>query len=157
MNNILIRRAGENDLRAITELFRDTIQFINSKDYTPEQVEVWSAGANNTGRWSQSIENQYFIVAELNGVLAGFGSITREGYLDFMYVHKDYQRMGIASSLLTEIESKAAKQKNSEIYSDVSKTAKGFFEKMGYHCRKVVKDKAVNGVIFENNVMVKKL
>jgi hypothetical protein len=26
---------------------------------------------------------------------------------------------------------------------------------MGYRCREVVKDKAVNGVVFENNVMVK--
>lgn len=157
MNNVLIRRAGINDLPAITELFRGTIQFINSKDYTPEQVAVWSSGADNTARWSQSIDNQYFIVAETNGVIAGFASITTEGYLDFMYVHKDYQRKGIATVLLTEIERKAAEQKNSQIYSDVSKTTKGFFEKMGYNCREVVNDKAVNGVMFENNVMVKTL
>lgn len=157
MNKILIRRAVENDIPAITELFRSTIQSINSKDYTKEQIEVWSAGAENTKRWRESIEKQYFIVAEIEGIMTGFGSITTDGYLDFMYVHKDYQRVGIASALLAEIERKAAGQKNAEIYSDVSKTAKGFFEKMGYHCREVVKDKAVNGVIFENNVMVKKL
>ena len=149
--------AGENDLPAITELFRSTIQSINSKDYTKEQIEVWSAGAGNTKRWQESIEKQYFIVAEIDGIITGFCSITPEGYLDFMYVHKDYQHAGIASALLTEIEIKADLQKNTEIYSDVSKTAKGFFEKMGYHCREVVKEKAVNGVIFENNVMVKKL
>lgn len=157
MNDIFIRRADQNDLQAIKELFRRTIQTVNSKDYTPEQIEVWSAGADNVERWSQSIENQYFIVAETGGVIAGFASITPAGYLDFMYVHNDYQRKGIATALLTEIERKAVTQNNSEIYSDVSKTAKGFFEKMGYRCREVVKDKAVNGVVFENNVMVKKL
>ena len=156
-NRILIRRAVENDLPAITDLFRKTIQTINSKDYTKEQVKVWSAGADNTKRWSESIEKQYFILAEIVSVVVGFGSITTDGYLDFMYVHKDYQRVGIARALLSEIEKKAVEQKNAEIFSHVSKTAKGFFEKMGYVCREVVTDKAVNGVMFENNVMVKKI
>jgi putative acetyltransferase len=156
-NKILIRSADENDLPAITELFRTTIQSINSKDYTPEQIEVWSAGADNTEKWAESIKNQYFIVAEIEGVIAGFGSITPGRYLDFMYVHKDYQRLGVARALLNEIERKASEQKNAEIYSHVSKTAKGFFEKMGYIYTEVVTDKAVNGVIFENSVMVKKI
>ena len=156
-NKIFIRRADGNDLSAIRELFRRTIQVINSNDYTKEQVEVWSAGADNTKRWGESIENQYFIVAEIDGVVTGFSSITTEGYLDFMYVHKNYQRVGVASALLDEIERKAIEQMNAEIFSHVSKTAKGFFEKMGFVCREVVKDKALNGVIFENSVMVKKI
>jgi putative acetyltransferase len=157
MNKILIRSADKNDLPAITELFRSTIQTVNAKDYTKEQIEVWSSGADNAERWSQSIKNQHFIVAEIEGTLVGFGSVTPEGYLDFMYVHKNFQRVGIARSLLNEIERKAVEQKNTEIYSDVSKTAKGFFEKLGYICREVVTDKAINGVTFENYVMVKKI
>jgi GNAT superfamily N-acetyltransferase len=46
--------------------------------------------------------------------------------------NKDYQRHGIAANLLSKIERKARLQGNKTIYSDVSLTAKGFFEKHGY-------------------------
>jgi putative acetyltransferase len=49
-----------------------------------------------------------------------------------MFVHKDFQGLGIASDLLSEIEHQASEQNNQIIYSDVSITAKGFFEKKGF-------------------------
>lgn len=49
-----------------------------------------------------------------------------------MFTHKDHQRCGIAARLLHKIERKAKEQGNELIYSDVSITAKGFFEKYGY-------------------------
>ena len=53
-----------------------------------------------------------------------------------MFVHKDLQGQGIAKALLTEIENKASIQQNDLIYSDVSITAKGFFEKHGFDVEK---------------------
>lgn len=54
----------------------------------------------------------------------GFGSLAKDGYLDFMFVDKDTQKQGVASALLAEIERKASEQNNVQIYSDVSLTAK---------------------------------
>ncbi len=54
-----------------------------------------------------------------------------------MFVHKDYQGQGIANRLLSELEKKAIKQDNQVIYSEVSITAKKFFENHGF----VVKQK----------------
>lgn len=180
-SNILIRLANLNDITSITTFYKETVRNINAKDYTPEQIEVWANGALNTSRWQKAIAEQYFIVAEIQNntpfpqgsipnpdkavqqkaqegdfQIAGFSSIAKDGYLDFMYVHKDHQRAGVASALLNEIEKKAKEQNNSEIYSHVSKTAKGFFEKMGYEYKEDLRD-IYKGVLFINALMVKKI
>ena len=43
-------------------------------------------------------------IAEIENELTGFSSIEKNGYLDYMYVHKDHQGKGIAKNLLEEIE-----------------------------------------------------
>jgi len=104
----------------------------------------------------EAIAAQYFVLAEIEGVLAGFCSICRDGYLDFLYVSKDYQRCGVAQAMLEEIEKKARRQANWKIYSHVSKTAKGFFLKNGYTHEKDLQD-IYKGVLFTNALMVKYL
>ncbi|MEO8513094.1 MAG: GNAT family N-acetyltransferase [Ignavibacteria bacterium] len=154
--NINIRKAQLADINDIMDLYHYTVKFINNRDYSEEQIEVWSNGAYNPDNWKRKIDEQYFIVAETGGKLAGISSIAKDGYLDYMYVHKDFQRCGVASALLKEIERKAQEQKNPEIYSHVSKTAKGFFEKMGYTHKEDLQD-MYKGVLFVNALMIKKL
>ncbi|MBZ0202463.1 MAG: GNAT family N-acetyltransferase [Ignavibacteria bacterium] len=157
---IKLREADNGDIPAIMSLFRDTIREVNSRVYTPEQIAVWSDTTGMESAWKRHIKEQHFIVAESAGEegITGFSSIAENGYLDFMYVHKDHQREGVASALLAEVESKAIDQKNREIFSHVSRTAKGFFLKNGYiHVRDLTdKAKGMN-VVFINALMVKVL
>jgi len=153
---IKIRTAAFADIPNIVEMYRQTVFTVNAKDYTPAQIRVWADGAVNFPRWEAAIKDQYFVMAEIRGKLAGFSSIARDGYLDFMYVSKDYQRCGVATSLLNEIERKAGEQNNPEIYSHVSKTAKGFFLKMGYVHKEDISD-LYKGELFVNALMIKKL
>ena len=79
------------------------------------------------------IETHYFIVAvNQQSQLVGFSSITPQGYLHSMFVHKDFQGKGIATMLLEEIERYAIKEGIMRITSEVSITARPFFEKQGY-------------------------
>ena len=151
---INIRKAEITDLEKITHLFRETVLHINSKDYSQSQVEIWSSGADNTEKWKQRIEQQYFILAQMENQIVGFASISPDGYLDVFYVHKDFQKQGVAKALLKEIEKQAKIQKNKEITSEISITALPFFEKNGF---KVVKEqrKELKGTIFINYLMVK--
>ena len=175
---IKIRTAVFDDIPNIVEMYRQTVKNVNAKDYTPEQIKVWADGAVNFPRWEAAIKDQYFVLAETyntplplvkakgltsslpsregNIFLAGFSSIAKDGYLDFMYVSKDFKRCGVASTLLREIERKAEEQSNPEIYSHVSKTAKGFFLKMGYEHREDIRD-LYKGELFINALMIKKL
>jgi putative acetyltransferase len=132
MNSIKIRQPVEGDVSQITQLFFDTIQNINIKDYSKEEVDDWSSWNTDTDKWLERIQEQYFVLAEINNQIVGFSSLAEDGYLDFMFVHKDFQGQGIASALLSDIEHQASEQNNEFIYSDVSITAKGFFEKKGF-------------------------
>ena len=132
MNNIKLRQAIKHDVEKITQLFFDTIQNVNIKDYSQEEVDDWSSWKTDIDRWLEKMEQQYFVVAEINNKLVGFSSLAQDGYLDFMFVHKDFQGQGIACALLSKINRKAIEQENDLIYSDVSITAKGFFESKGF-------------------------
>ncbi len=156
MYEIKLRSANEKDIPAIIELYQGTVRSVNARDYTPEQISVWASGAENIDRWKSAIAEQYFVIAESGGMMLGFGSIAADGYIDFLYVHKDHRGRGVAKALLNEIERRAKEQHNAEIYSHVSITAKGLFERMGYLHNGDIND-IYKGVLFVNALMVKKV
>lgn len=79
------------------------------------------------------IKTHYFIVAvNQQSQIVGFSSITSQGYLHSMFVHKDFQGKGIATMLLEEIERYAITAGIMRITSEVSLTARPFFEKRLY-------------------------
>ncbi|HAS44375.1 MAG TPA: GNAT family N-acetyltransferase [Microscillaceae bacterium] len=127
-----LRKATPQDLTAILELFKTTVTTINRQDYTPEQIAAWVQSTKNQERWQQRVEQQFFLLVEARDQLVGFGSITATGYLDLLYVHPDFQRMGIAQTLLEALTSYAEGQQAIAITSDVSITARPFFEKNGF-------------------------
>lgn len=55
--------------------------------------------------------------------------MNKDGYLHSMFVHKDFQRKGIATLLLSEVEQIAEQYGVTQITSEVSLTARTFFEK----------------------------
>ena len=79
------------------------------------------------------IRTHFFIVATNQQLqVVGFASITQQGYLHSMFVHKDFQGKGIATILLNEIERYATATGIIRITSEVSLTARPFFEQRGY-------------------------
>ena len=59
-----------------------------------------------------------------------------------MFVHKDCQGQGVATQLLSEVEQIARQYGVSEITSEVSLTARTFFEKHGYKIVRMQKQRA---------------
>jgi len=68
----------------------------------------------------------------LNQKMVGFASLNHGKYVDVMYVHKDFQRQGIAQKLYTTLEDEARRLERTFVTADVSKTAKPFFEANGF-------------------------
>jgi len=129
---MIIRKAYEKDITQIKELFQQTILSVNTKDYTLEQAECWSSRGSDVDIWKERIIEQYFIINEENNLITGFAALKPDGYLNSMFVHKDYQGRGIASLLLKDVECYANRNDIVGITADVSITAKPFFEKKGY-------------------------
>lgn len=155
-NQFSIREASLEDLEQITELFRETVLQINSKDYSDKQVQTWASRADNTNKWRDRIRHQYFIVAEQEGQIIGFGSITKEAYLDTIFVHKDHQHEGVGTEILHQLLEHARNSGKAEIYTEASLTARPFLEKHGFRTKKP-QQKVRDGVVFVNFAMIKAL
>lgn len=129
---MIFRKAHLSDLKEMQQLYVETIQSVCTNDYNEEQLKVWSSGIDNTERWIEVIHTQFVLLAIIENKITGFGTLKDGNYIDFFYIHKDFQRQGIADRLLTELEPEAQKQHSEIITSDISITAKPFFEKKGY-------------------------
>jgi len=146
---MVLRDYTPSDCEILAELFFNTVHNINVKDYSEEQINAWANGHIDLNQWNNSFLSHNTVVAEIAGVIVGFGDIDQTGYLDRLYVHHSFQRKGIATAICNKLEQSINAAK---IVTHASITAKGFFEKRGY---KVVKKQQVQrqGILLTNYVM----
>lgn len=150
---MIIRRAENKDISQIKELFMQTIMSVNLGDYTLDQIRCWASKGDDDNVWKERIAEQYFIVGLSDDIITGFAALKSDGYLNSLFVHKNYQGRGVASLLLHDIENYAIQKNLPMITADVSITAKPFFERKGY---KVLREQTVNiGVEMVNYKMEK--
>ena len=101
---MIIRQYKNKDCDIVSKLFYETVHSVNAKDYTVEQLSVWANNADSLKIRHDDLLNQNTLIAEMNGVIIGFGSIDKSGCLDLLFVHKDYQKQGVATALCNELE-----------------------------------------------------
>ena len=101
------------DCKEIMQLFYDTVHVINKKDYTEAQLNAWAPEKPDEEHWEKVLREHYSIVAELDNQIVGFSDMDDTGYLDHLFVHKDYQGQGIGTALLNKLESYAFRPMNS--------------------------------------------
>ena len=120
---ITIRIALNTDIEEIQSLYRNTVLVINRRDYSQAEVEDWASCGDDPSKIEGMIKTHYFIVAvNRQSEIVGFSSITPQGYLHSMFI----------TLLLNEIERYAVAAGITRITSEVSITARPFFEKRGY-------------------------
>ncbi len=126
---MILRKYRPEDLEEIATLFYETVHTVNARDYTPEQLSAWATGTIDKKAWNASLMAHTSIVAEEDGQIIGFGDVDDTGYLDRLYVHKDFQRRGIGRAICDALESAV---QTGTITTYASLTARPFFEAMGY-------------------------
>lgn len=148
-----VRKYASSDCEETAELFFQTVHAVNAKDYSKEQLDVWATGDMDLKQWDGSFCAHYAVVAVEDGKIVGFGDIDGNGYLDRLYVHKDFQRRGIATAICGELEGAVTADR---IVTHSSITAKPFFEQRGF---RTVKEQQVirRGIALTNFVMEKRI
>lgn len=146
-----IREYRPEDCAELTRLFYDTVHTVNRKDYTPAQLDAWADGTPDLERWNRSLQEHFSLVALEGKQIIGFGDMDSTGYLDRLYVHKDYQSKGVATALCDRLEQAV----DGTIVTHASITARPFFEGRGYV---MVKAQQVErkGILLRNFVMEKR-
>jgi putative acetyltransferase len=153
---MIFKKATISDLKEMQELYTETIKSVCKNDYNPDQIEVWISGVHNTDRWLEVVNTQFVLLAIIQNKIAGFGTLKNGNYIDFFYIHKDFQRQGIADKTLTKLELEAIKQHSKTLTSDISITAKPFFEKRDFRVKAEQKNISL-GIELINYKMEKKL
>jgi len=153
---MIIRNYNHKDCEKIAELFYNTIHSVNATDYTATQLNAWAPKDMDLSEWDNKLSNNYSVIVEKDDMIIGFGVAENTGYFDFLYIHKDYQGIGVATLIADDIEEYVYRKGVQFITTAASITAKSFFEKRGYL---VLQEQNVEcrGQYFINFKMKKKL
>jgi len=144
------------DIESVLNLFYDNIHTVCTKDYTPEQLDAWAPKEPDIYRWKASLNKNHTLVVEDNGHIIGFGDVGETGYLDRLYVDKDYLHKGIGSLIVEQLEKYAKAKGIVFMNTAASLTSRDFFEAKGYV---VLQEQIVerHGVRLRRYLMEKKL
>lgn len=147
---ITIRKFKTGDENGTWNVFYSAIHLVCSKDYSKEQIQAWAPTDLDLSLWAKKIHSIKPFIATLNGKIVGYADLQDDGKIDHFFVHGNHQAQGVARALMNRIIQKAPAQQ--KLYSEVSHTAKPFYEKNGF---KVIKVQEANmrGVVLTNNIM----
>lgn len=141
-------REGIDD--CLWQVFYTSIHIGCVHDYSSEQLQAWCPDDFDRQVFSRKMRELNPYIASIDGHIVGYADLQSGGYIDHFYVHGEYQKRGVGAALMTCIlvEGKTL----ARLYSDVSNTAKPFFEKYGF---RVIKEQivAVRGQHLQNNLM----
>ena len=141
MEKLNIRRYEEGEEESIWNIFYNTIHSINLQHYSDEQVEAWAPSNLQRDVWKKKITDISPYVVLLNSKVVAYADLQNNGYIDHFFCHHEFQRQGIGSVLYTFLEQKAVSKNIIILESDVSITARPFFEFNGFI---VAKEQAIN-------------
>lgn len=137
---IKIRNFDINDVAITWDVKFNTIRNINIQHYTLEQTKVWAPEHYDMNLWHKRIIVMNPFIAELDGKVVGFADLQCDGYIDHFFCHEEYQGMGVGRALMNHIFRVGRTKGILRFYSQVSITARPFYEYFGFH---VVKEQQV--------------
>lgn len=130
---VTIRAYVQSDAADTLTVFTEAIVKTASADYTVEQIRAWAKpGQRDLPSWHAAMDSRGTVIAQIDAQLAGFSDCDPTGHIDMMFVSPKYLRRGVAGQLLKFVEHRARSAGLAELTSDVSITARPFFERYGF-------------------------
>lgn len=136
-----VREAVPEDGEAIRGVHLSSITELGGQSYDQDQVEAW-AHDRDPDEYPIESRKTYFLVAEQDGEILGFGYMKPEadeylesavdGEVTAIYVHPSTCRQGVGTQLYTELEAEARRQGIKSLGLWASLNAVPFYEAHGY-------------------------
>ena len=128
-----IRRFKAGEEMALFDVHYSAIHQVASRDYSPEQLEAWAPRDADPELWVRRIRDIDPFVVELDEHVVAYADLQPNGYIDHFFVSGAHPGRGIGTILMTHILDEAKRLGLTELTSDVSRTAQGFYERFGFH------------------------
>ena len=136
MNKMEIRKFRKGEEKELWKLFYDTVHNVNIRDYDENQIAAWAPEDIDINVVIQKFRKIDPFVVIKEGKIIGYADIQPDGYIDHFYCHHEFQGQGVGSALFAALEKEARETGILEMYSNVSITARPFFEAMGFSVEK---------------------
>jgi putative acetyltransferase len=149
---VSVRPYRRADVPAIARLYYETVHTVNARDYSPDQIQAWAPRIEDDAFWLRRFRPYTVFVANVDGQVAGFTELGRDGAIDCFYVHHRWQGRGVGRALMARLLAEARRRRVGQLSADVSITARAFFERMGFRVIRVQK-KLYRNRRFEQYVM----
>ncbi|WP_298543235.1 GNAT family N-acetyltransferase [uncultured Aquimarina sp.] len=130
--NYQISRATDSDLPLMQRLFYQTVTIYGSKIFTKEEVKIFSRLALDKKHWIQKFTEDFVYNAKLNGEVVGSFALSKDGVIEYIFVHQNYQGRGIAKELYKTLESVAEDANMGILTTRINMSTKDFFKKNGF-------------------------
>ncbi|WP_158914380.1 GNAT family N-acetyltransferase [Caulobacter sp. S45] len=132
MISIDIRPYTPDDTAGITELFHRSVRQVARRDYSEAQVRAWAPDQTNLDHWRTRLAAAETWTAWIDNRLAGFTDLEADGHLDHLFVDPDFQRMGVATALVAQVERAARRHGLTRLHTEASLTARPAFERFRF-------------------------
>ncbi len=129
---IQIRAFKEGDEDELRSLFFNSIHNACKKDYSPQQLAAWAPEQYDESQWHERIRKINPFIAHNGQQIVGYADVQSDGYIDHFFCHYQFQGKGVAKALMSTLMNIAQKKQLPRLHAQVSKTAKPFFEYIGF-------------------------
>ena len=135
-HRITVRFAEPRDARGILEAHYSAVHQTAAKDYPAGIRDEWSSpvtAGRIDGYLKHSLPTETTVVAEVNGRIAGFGSIVEsKDELRAVYISAEFGGIGVGAALLSELERLAKERGCKKLDMVASVTAENFYRRHGF-------------------------
>ena len=152
-----IRPFKKSDATALATIFHTSVHKAATKDYSHEQVMVWSPAKPAPETYLQKAQDRIIFVAEDDsGQIIGYGDLELNGHIDHLYTHPDWVGTGVGTAVYQALEAAARKKGMVLLFVEASESARYLFERQGFHIDNR-NDFSINNVPIHNYRMTKQL
>lgn len=132
-SSITVREYNPEDVQSLANIYYNTIHQVNIQHYAQEQVDVWAPRTSlETGGWSKKFLRTTPFVAVAEDQVVGFAEFEPNGHIDCFFSHHDWMGRGVGMALMKKIHEEAQREGIVRLFSEVSITARPFFERHGF-------------------------
>ncbi len=152
---MLIRPFEPSDAEPLAALFHASVREAGIRDYSPEQVAVWSPSQPDPERFLRQIgDRALFVAVDDDARPIGYGDLEPDGHIDHLYCRPDMIGTGVGSALYAAIEAFAKRAGISILFVEASEGARRLFERRGFGID-ARNDFTIDGVAMHNYRMSK--
>ena len=127
-----LRPFQPSDLEQLIGVYRAAIHTLAAPFYTPAELSAWAPPTMDPDRWRQRLATVRAMVADEDGLVAGFLAYELTGHIDMLFILPPFARQGLATRLYAEVEAELRKATVSRVFVEASLAARPFFEHVGF-------------------------